>query len=610
MRAADTQVDRKVADDAAKPSRDAGTPSRLPAPAVLQRAQVAPRSLAPGDVLQLQRSIGNRAVHQLLGAAAPRPSPPRGTGSALPGPLRVGIERLSGMAMDDVSVHRDSPRPARLLAAAYTQGNEIHLGPGQERHLAHEAWHVVQQRQRRVPATTRVAGAEINTDASLEREADAMGAQAAGIGSGPEPRSPGAQVSGAPSTSAPLQRLVELTREHVGQYFLVARGPRRVKLKLLDVQGERGVFQGIGSTLSIHKTNVFPLDHEESESSSSSHEEHDEEHDEKEKGEGEGEGSELLTYEKEQAACKLTVTSALDMALEKLRVAVRALGGLKDERAAFAEPMSVLLSYLSKLAASHAEDIGQFRCLPNQDGPSTFELASTLGGIVTLFKPFFALPPTRQGDILIHESVHACFGVTDYAYLWQHIFRFLPIETQLKNPDSFVAVARTLAGEGVETPNSGHHEHDRTLGLIQHICFRGLPILSTCKAQIESFDNAPPPLATLKQLRDNYSKGQLVTLLDKAKHADPIASLIAANRIQITSPPQVPTKLDEGTVELKEGKFQVTYIASTAVAPHVAILAKLLTVMGCSRPEAVAVAKALDEMTSAKHSSTKDLKPV
>ena len=39
-----------------------------------------------------------------------------------------------------------------MQARAYTQGSEIYMAPGQERHLAHEAWHVVQQKQGRVQA--------------------------------------------------------------------------------------------------------------------------------------------------------------------------------------------------------------------------------------------------------------------------------------------------------------------------------------------------------------------------------------------------------------------------------------------------------------------------
>ncbi len=71
-------------------------------------------------------------------------------GTGLPDKLKTGIESLSGMSMDHVKVHYNSSKPAQLNALAYTQGNEIHLSPGQERLLPHEAWHVVQQAQGRV----------------------------------------------------------------------------------------------------------------------------------------------------------------------------------------------------------------------------------------------------------------------------------------------------------------------------------------------------------------------------------------------------------------------------------------------------------------------------
>lgn len=98
---------------------------------------------------------------------------PRG---GLPAALRSGIEALSGMDLSDVQVHADSPAPAALQAQAFARGNEIHLAPGQHEHLAHEAWHVVQQRQGRVPATgTAANGTPINDDPALEAEADRMG---------------------------------------------------------------------------------------------------------------------------------------------------------------------------------------------------------------------------------------------------------------------------------------------------------------------------------------------------------------------------------------------------------------------------------------------------
>ena len=103
---------------------------------------------------------------------------PAARGAGLPERLKAGVEALSGVAMDEVRVHRNSAAPARVGALAYAQGQDIHLGPGQEKHLPHEAWHVVQQAQGRVQATRQLKGVAINDDEGLEREADAMGARA------------------------------------------------------------------------------------------------------------------------------------------------------------------------------------------------------------------------------------------------------------------------------------------------------------------------------------------------------------------------------------------------------------------------------------------------
>ena len=69
-------------------------------------------------------------------------------------------------------------RPAAVQAHAYTQGTEIHIAPGQERHLPHEAWHVAQQMAGRVQPTTEIGGMPVNDNAALEHEADVMGARA------------------------------------------------------------------------------------------------------------------------------------------------------------------------------------------------------------------------------------------------------------------------------------------------------------------------------------------------------------------------------------------------------------------------------------------------
>jgi Domain of unknown function (DUF4157) len=100
---------------------------------------------------------------------------PKENHTGLPDTLKAGIENFSGISLDDVKVHYYSPKPAEVQALAYTQGTNIHVGPGQEKHLAHEAWHVVQQKQGRVRPTTRIGGVAVNEDRQLEREAAAVG---------------------------------------------------------------------------------------------------------------------------------------------------------------------------------------------------------------------------------------------------------------------------------------------------------------------------------------------------------------------------------------------------------------------------------------------------
>jgi hypothetical protein len=99
--------------------------------------------------------------------------------TGLPDQLKTGIESLSGHSMDDVKVNYNSDKPTQFQAHAFAQGTEIHIATGQEKHLPHEAWHVVQQKQRRVQPTLQMEGnININDDLALEHEADTMGARA------------------------------------------------------------------------------------------------------------------------------------------------------------------------------------------------------------------------------------------------------------------------------------------------------------------------------------------------------------------------------------------------------------------------------------------------
>jgi hypothetical protein len=195
-----------------------------------------PSALRPADILTLQRTIGNRAVQRMLSnqphATSPQTSipahalqlkteeeedllqrkfetiqrkenktglpdelkvgienlssPARPNLTGMPDGLKSGIESLSGISMDHVKIHYNSSRPAQLNALAYTQGSHIHVAPGQEQHLPHEAWHVVQQRQGRVKPTLQAKDIPINDDAGLENEADVMSAKAVANAQGNE----------------------------------------------------------------------------------------------------------------------------------------------------------------------------------------------------------------------------------------------------------------------------------------------------------------------------------------------------------------------------------------------------------------------------------------
>ena len=122
------------------------------------------------ESLQRKADMANNAAQR---AEAPRPN-----NTGMPDNLKAGIESLSGFSMDDVRVHYNSSKPATVQALAYTQGTDIHVAPGQEKHLPHEAWHVAQQMAGRVSPTTNINGMPVNDNAALEHEADVMGENA------------------------------------------------------------------------------------------------------------------------------------------------------------------------------------------------------------------------------------------------------------------------------------------------------------------------------------------------------------------------------------------------------------------------------------------------
>ncbi|WP_083867405.1 DUF4157 domain-containing protein [Fulvivirga imtechensis] len=168
--------------------------------------------------------------------------------TGLPDQLKSGIESLSGYAMDDVKVHYNSDKPSQLQAHAYAQGTEIHIAPGQEKHLPHEAWHVVQQKQGRVKPTTQLQGKiNVNDDAGLEKEADVMGRRALNA---PTQENENARLSAGGNSAYVAQRKVRLGFKPLNSINDIPEENRPELLALLN--GQDGVTTLEGAFASKH----------------------------------------------------------------------------------------------------------------------------------------------------------------------------------------------------------------------------------------------------------------------------------------------------------------------------------------------------------------------
>lgn len=92
--------------------------------------------------------------------------------TGIPTQMKLDFEQRSGLSFDDVRVHYNSDKSAQLQALAYTQGTQVYVGPGQERHLSHELGHVIQQKMQNIPITSYVNHIPVNTDIALEKKAN------------------------------------------------------------------------------------------------------------------------------------------------------------------------------------------------------------------------------------------------------------------------------------------------------------------------------------------------------------------------------------------------------------------------------------------------------
>jgi hypothetical protein len=187
------------------------------------------------DFLDQQRSTDERMpIQRRASEATHLPERRQENRTGLPDHLKSGIESLSGLAMDDVRVHYNSSKPAEINALAYTQGSDIHVAPGQEQHLPHEAWHVVQQAQGSVKPTMQMKdGAPVNDDAGLEHEADVMSAKAlapAAHLANASYRQEQTQGSGLQkSTEAPTRDKMRLQGSHPqAQHFNVIQAEKKI----------------------------------------------------------------------------------------------------------------------------------------------------------------------------------------------------------------------------------------------------------------------------------------------------------------------------------------------------------------------------------------------
>ncbi|RLK61969.1 DUF4157 domain-containing protein [Actinokineospora cianjurensis] len=151
-------------------------------------------------IQQLQRSLGNAAVARLLSSEV-ETTEPTGvhdvlgkSGQPLADRVRTDMEARLGADFSSVRVHDDSAaaRSADEIGAhAYTSGEHVVLGRGggDDHTLAHELWHVVQQREGPVSATDHGNGVALSDPGDrFERAAEDVATRAM---SGPAPEHTG-----------------------------------------------------------------------------------------------------------------------------------------------------------------------------------------------------------------------------------------------------------------------------------------------------------------------------------------------------------------------------------------------------------------------------------
>jgi hypothetical protein len=164
--------------------------------------------------------------------------------NALPGNVQAKMETTMGEDFSGVQIHENSAAATQMHALAFTQGENIHFAPGQydpgtrsgQELIGHELAHVRQQRQGRVSASLKLKGRNVNTDSSLEAEADAMGRRAAGAAGqgsaalGLRRSMSGKAASGVAQMKKPPVVLTDFGKFHADTYENIGNYGAQIKL--------------------------------------------------------------------------------------------------------------------------------------------------------------------------------------------------------------------------------------------------------------------------------------------------------------------------------------------------------------------------------------------
>src|SRR5262249_12088964 len=192
-----------------------------PAELVMRRAAIDPAMLSRQDLLQLQRTVGNRAVAQLLAAAVQRHRAAHEdvSDATIRDAAQLGVHSPAGALpfaeqvqksfgrhdVRHIKAHQGETAAASaqaMNALAYTSGDHVVLADRPSlRTVAHESAHVVQQR-----GGVRLAGGIGRAGDAYERNADAVADR---VAAGQSAEDLLDQVAGeGQAPSAPVQRLI------------------------------------------------------------------------------------------------------------------------------------------------------------------------------------------------------------------------------------------------------------------------------------------------------------------------------------------------------------------------------------------------------------------